>query len=305
MQDEINNLKLRREFSLWETLNFTLTNLIPRSACTRIMGRISKIENRYFAKFAIRLWQLFSDDMRLHEAETNNFNSIHECFTRRLKKEARPLEKDTSLLVSPCDAVIGAHGNIRNLGALQIKGMPYDLQDLTQGAVDLEPYRDGKFITLRLKSSMYHHMHAPLNCRSQKLHYISGDTWNVNPPTLKRIDKLFCRNERAFIELQPELPSAQVMLVPVAAVLVASMRFNGLNYPLSLDYKGNNEISYVRSFQRGEHIGHFEHGSTIVLLTSKHFSFMPSIKEGSIIRMGQALMRPNQLNHQQQKGSSL
>jgi phosphatidylserine decarboxylase len=269
------------------------------------MGRISKVENKYFARFAIRIWQLFSDDMRLHEAEKSNFNSIHECFTRRLKHDARPLEQDDKLLVSPCDAVIGAHGNIRNLEALQIKGMPYSLQDLTQGAVDLEPYRDGKFITLRLKSSMYHHMHAPVEGRCQKLHYISGDTWNVNPPTLKRVGKLFCRNERALIELKPLDSNAHLLMVPVAAVLVASMRFDGLDYPLSLSYKGPNEIEHLRSFKRGEHMGHFEHGSTIVLLTSKHFSFMPLIKEGLIIRMGQALMRPNQINHQQQKGSSL
>ena len=302
MQDKIKNLNTPQSFSFSETLNFLATNYIPRAASTRLMGRLSKIEQPLFTKLAIKIWQFFSDDMRLHEAEKSKFNSVHDCFTRRLKPNARPIDPNQDLLISPCDAVIGAHGKIRNLEALQIKGMPYHLDELTLGTIDLAPYHDGQFITLRLKSSMYHHMHAPTSGTTTKLHYISGDTWNVNPPTLKRIEKLFCRNERAVIEFEPSNKNAHIALIPVAAILVASMRFEGLDPTLSLSYKGANTLDFQSKFERGEHLGHFEHGSTIVMLTSKHYSFMPPIKEGDIIRMGQALMRPNQLIQQSPTG---
>ena len=64
----------------------------------------------------------------------------------------------------------------------------------------MERHRNGIYVTLRLTSSMYHRFHAPYDCRVERVTYISGDTWNVNPIALKRIERLFCRNERAVIE---------------------------------------------------------------------------------------------------------
>ncbi|KZY63546.1 hypothetical protein A3742_06640 [Oleiphilus sp. HI0071] len=276
------------------TLNFLVTNYIPRALSTRLMGRLSKVENPLFTRIALSTWQYFSDDMRLHEATEKSFKSVHACFTRELKPGTRPIDSAEDRLVSPCDAQIGSFGKIKNLQALQIKGMPYELGELTQGAIDLEPYQNGRFITLRLKSSMYHHMHSPARGEVDKLHYISGDTFNVNPPTLKRINRLFCRNERAVIEIKPTNFEGRIAMIPVAAILVASMRFVGLEHPLSLAYRGPNEIPFKRSFERGERIGNFEHGSTIVLLFSEHYSFMPQIREGEIIRMGQPLMTQKQ-----------
>ena len=84
-------------------------------------------------------------------------------------------------------------------------------------------YRGGQFATLRLTSSMYHRFHAPYDCRVEQVNYISGDTWNVNPIALKRVERLFCKNERAVIRCR--LPSGALLtLVPVAAILVASIR---------------------------------------------------------------------------------
>ena len=77
--------------------------------------------------------------------------------------------------------MVGACGRIEGTTVFQAKGFPYELKDLIPDASLLAKYRDGLFVTLRLKSSMYHRFHAPLDCRVQKLTYVSGDTWNVNP----------------------------------------------------------------------------------------------------------------------------
>ena len=82
---------------------------------------------------------------------------------------------------------------------IQAKGSPYTLQDLLIDPQLVQLYRDGQYVTLRLTPSMYHRFHAPHDCTVDKVAYVSGDTWNVNPIALKRIAKLFCKNERAVI----------------------------------------------------------------------------------------------------------
>jgi phosphatidylserine decarboxylase len=195
------------------------------------------------------------------------------------------------VLVSPCDAIVGASGAIAGTALLQIKGFPYTLQDLLGGSGLVDAHRDGRYVTLRLTSSMYHRFHAPHDCRVEELTYISGDTWNVNPIALKRIKKLFCKNERAVLRTRLAAGGHLVTLVPVAAVLVASIRLRFLDAPLDLTHRGPDVIACDARFAKGEEMGWFEHGSTIVLLAPDGFSLCENVCEGSVIRMGEPLMR--------------
>jgi phosphatidylserine decarboxylase len=145
-------------------------------------------------------------------------------------------------------------------------------------------------VTLRLTSAMYHRFHAPYHCRVRCVTYISGDTWNVNPVALKRVEKLFCRNERAVIETT--LTGGQpVTLVPVAAVLVASIRLHFLDVLLHLRHRGPNIMRCDANLRKGEEMGWFEHGSTIIVFAPNGFSLSEGVTEGATIRMGQPLMR--------------
>jgi phosphatidylserine decarboxylase len=194
-------------------------------------------------------------------------------------------------MISPCDAIVGACGRIEGTELLQIKGFPYDLRDLL-GTWDLvEQHRNGLYVTLRLTSSMYHRFHAPHDCRVEQVTYISGDTWNVNPIALRRIEKLFCKNERAIIRTRLAASHAIVTLVPVAAILVASIRLHCLDVLLNLRHRGANVIPCASDFRKGEEMGWFEHGSTIVVLAPEDFSLAENVRSGSVIRMGQPLMR--------------
>jgi len=273
-----------------ERLNFLVTNRLPRRWLTLFMGRFSKLENPLIARLSIALWQLFVDDLRLHEAKKNRFTSLHDCFVRELKDGARPLARDPGLLVSPCDAVVGEFGQLEGLELLQAKGFPYELSELLGSAEDAHAFRDARFVTLRLKSSMYHRFHAPCDARLTRLRYISGDTWNVNPVALKSIERLFCRNERVVLPLE-RADGDRVVLVAVAAILVASLRLHGLPEPLTLEYEGRNELELTRRYARGDEIGYFEHGSTIVLLAPRSFEFAETLATGRIVRMGQPIMR--------------
>jgi phosphatidylserine decarboxylase len=256
---------LLTRLSAQEDLNFLLTNRIPRRLATQFVGWLSKIEQPLVRDLSIGLWRLFSD-LDLSEAKTQHFKSLHDCFIRELKDGARPIDRDPAVLVSPCDAIVGACGRIAGTRMLQVKGFPYDLAELIGGTELNEVYHDGQYVTLRLTSSMYHRFHAPHDCRIEEVTYISGDTWNVNPIALKRIEKLFCKNERAVVRTRLTATGHPITLVPVAAILVASLRFHFLDVLLSLKYRGPNVIPCDAAFRKGEELGWFEHGSTIILL---------------------------------------
>ena len=273
-----------------EDINFLLTNRIPRRLLTRFMGWFSRIEQPLVRDLSIGLWRFFSD-LDLTEAKKAEFCSMHECFTRELKDSARPVDADPSVLVSPCDAIVGAGGAIAGTDLFQVKGFPYTLQELL-GRPSLDgDHVNGCFVTLRLTSSMYHRFHAPHDCRVEQVTYISGDTWNVNPIALKRIEKLFCKNERAVLRTRLTAGGHVVTLVPVAAILVASIRLHFLDVLLNLKHRGPNEILCDALFEKGQEMGWFEHGSTIIVLAPNGFSLCDNAREGSTIRMGQPLMR--------------
>jgi len=273
-----------------EDLNFLLTNRIPRQALTRFMGWFSKIEQPLVRDASIAVWRLFSD-LDLSEAKKTRFKSLHDCSIRELKADARPVYPDPNVLVSPCDAILGASGPVAGTEVIQAKGFPYTLQDLLGTGELAEIYRDGCYVTLRLTSGMYHRFHAPHDCRVERVTYVSGDTWNVNPIALKRIEKLFCKNERGIIETRLTSGGHSVTLVPVAAILVASIRLHCLDVLLHLRHLEPNVFTCDAPFAKGQEMGWFEHGSTIILFAPKGFSLAGTVAEGTTIHMGEPLLQ--------------
>jgi phosphatidylserine decarboxylase len=273
-----------------EELNFLLTNRIPRRLLTQFIGWFSQIEQPLVRDLSIGIWGFFSG-LDLSEARTARFRSMHDCFIRELKPDARPIDMDPAVLVSPCDAIVGASGAVAGTELFQIKGFPYRLEDLLGDPDLVDANRNGRYVTLRLTSAMYHRFHAPHDCRVEQVTYISGDTWNVNPIALKRIEKLFCKNERALLRTRLAAGGHIVTLVPVAAVLVASIRLHFLDTLLSLEHRGPNVMSCNALFNKGDEIGWFQHGSTIIVFAPDGFTLCEGVQEGAMIRVGQKLMR--------------
>jgi phosphatidylserine decarboxylase len=278
-----------RELSQQERINFLLTNRIPRKALTHLVGWWSRIESPLLTRASIAVWRLFAD-LDLSDAESQHFISLRACFTRQLIPGARRIDPRPDVVTSPCDAIVGECGDIAGTTVFQAKGFSYDLEDLIPELRVRRDFVNGRYVTLRLKSSMYHRFHAPVDCVTEEIHYISGDTWNVNPITLKRVERLFCRNERAVVPLEPASTTGRICLVPVAAILVASMTFTGIEEALDLRYMGPRRISYNLSFRKGDEIGYFRQGSTIILFATGNYALCDDIETGNTIRMGQALL---------------
>jgi phosphatidylserine decarboxylase len=284
--------KIFQNLAFQEDLNFLLTNRIPRITLTRWMGWWSQLRHPWIVKGSIAVWRLFTD-LDLSESKQQKFASLHECFTRELVPGVRPIDSNPEVMSSPCDAIIGACGEIRGGMVFQAKGFPYTLESLLSSSELIQRWpsllEGGQFVTMRLTSSMYHRFHAPCDAHLSHVTYISGDTWNVNPIALTRVKELFCKNERAVLEMQTE-EGVPFLIVPVAAVLVASMRFHAVDVLLNLRYKGPNDIPCDARYTKGQEMGWFEHGSTILMFVPPGYAFAAGIENGKQIRMGEALL---------------
>lgn len=279
-----------RNLLMQEDINFLLTNRVPRILLTRLMGWFSQLEHPWIAAAAIRIWRVFTD-LDLSDAEPRRYRSLHECFTRRLRAGARPVVQDPAMLASPSDGIVGACGTIDDGLLLQAKGMPYTLGELLGPTQDTADFRGGSYVTLRLTSAMYHRFHAPHDCTVEHVTHIDGDTWNVNPIALARIERLFCRNERAVVRARLHRGQQPIALVPVAAILVAGIRLHWLDLVLRARRQGATEFACQAVFSKGQEMGWFEHGSTIIVLVPAGFRLARGLATGMRIRAGAPLMQ--------------
>src|SRR5262249_25145541 len=237
-----------------EDLNFLLTNRIPRRLATQFIGWFSRIQQPLVRDLSIGLWRFFSD-LDLSEAKEPHFRRMHDCFIRQLNEGARPIDHDPKILVSPCDAIVGASGTIAGTRLYQIKGFPYTLADLFCDRALVDAHRDGRYVTLRLTSSMYHRFHAPHDCRVDQVTYISGDTWNVSPIALWRAQKLYSTIERCRIRTKLPATRHTTAMVGVSAVLGACIRPPLLFAKLGVTHGGPNGIANGAGFKKSDEIG--------------------------------------------------
>jgi phosphatidylserine decarboxylase len=283
-------LGLFRRLSGNDGLNYLLTNRIPRRTATRLAGWISTVEQPVVRDLALASFRFFCAP-DLSDARKRHFTSLRDCFIRELAEGARPVDSREEILVSPCDAIIGAVGHVGDGMLMQVKGSSYPLAELIRDDALGAILRDGAYATLRLTAGMYHRFHAPHDGRMERFDHIAGDVWNVNPATLARRARLYCRNERVVMRMRLRHGAHPIVLVPVAAVLVAGIKLNFAELPTDRSHRGPWSRSCDVAVAKGAELGWFEHGSTIILLAPAGFTICEPIVPGRQIRVGEALMR--------------
>lgn len=274
---------------LAEDLNFLITNRIPRALTTRLIGWYSHIRSPILARISIWIWKIFTP-LDLSEARSTRFESLRDCFIRELIPGSRPIDPRPAVIVSPCDGIIGEHGSVALGQLFQAKGCPYPLRDLLIDPLLEQQWEGARFVTIRITSAMYHRFHAPHDGVISRIRYVSGDTWNVNPIALKRIEKLFCKNERAILEMTLSGTNTPLLMVPIAAILVASIRIHCIETTFNARTKDGMSFTPNTQITKGQELGWFEHGSTILVFGPATLEIAPNLAVGSVIRMGEPLL---------------
>jgi phosphatidylserine decarboxylase len=287
-----------------------LLHLLPKNAMSRLMGRfasyclpgpLQRAEIRIFAKLA-------GVDLSEMRDSIESFASLQQFFTRALRPGARPIEGDPSCLVSPCDGAWGESGRIESGTLLQVKGRPYRVAELLGSEELASVYEGGCYATFYLSPRDYHRFHTPTAGSIVRLDYYPGALWPVNSIGLQGVDRLFARNERICAYLQPAEPVApdaqrkgesrvegdSIALVAVGATMVGSVKlaFSGLSTNLPGGAPVHQKLGRrARAFARGEEWGHFEFGSTIVMLTPPGEISVEFQPLGTPLRLGEAIGR--------------
>lgn len=202
---------------------------------------------------------LFNID--LSEFESISYPSLNALFTRKLK-ENRIFDINPNVLISPSDSLITELGLSKEKKALQIKGMEYSIEELLGETLTKEMF----YINLYLSPRDYHRYHAPCDLEIMELRYFGGDLMPVNMPSLQKNTNLFIRNER--VVLKAKMPNQKILyFVAVGALNVGSIIFH-CEPKIHTNAKRYNETyTYTnpKKVRKGEELGMFQMGSTIVL----------------------------------------
>lgn len=268
-------------------------SLVSSPALSRATGRVADVRLPPFAlRPLLRLYvRAFGVDLGEAAEALESFATFNAFFTRRLREGARPVAHGAGVVVSPSDSRLSAIGPVPSDGRLeQVKGRTYSIDALLGSAEDAAPFRRGTHATLYLSPAMYHRVHSPVDGRVVAWRYVPGRLHPVNGAGVRSVPGLFTRNERValFVETEAHGPVA-VVLVGAANVGRMSLAFADL--VTNRGRPGGRTVPAAPvTVRRGDEIGTFNLGSTVVLLLADP-GLAPAAGAGDLVRMGQVLWR--------------
>lgn len=261
--------------SLLETVKIKSQYFLPKKIISRLIGKLAAAEMGTVTTFLIKNFiKYYKVDMQ--EAAIQNveeFKTFNDFFTRALKVGARPIAADKKALASPADGMISEYGAIYTDAIIQAKGHYYSLETLLGGnQKDSKIFENGSFITTYLSPKDYHRVHMPLDGQLEKMIYVPGELFSVNPSSAQNIDNLFARNERVICIFKND-QIGRFAVVMVGATIVASIAtaFAGTVAPAAK--KEIQVTDYTKqsiSLKKGEELGRFMLGSTVICVFPKN-----------------------------------
>jgi phosphatidylserine decarboxylase len=247
-----------------------ILRFLPRRHMSRAVGRLCDqsipsglsrvVESTYVRAFGV--------DMSEVATRPGPYESFDEFFTRPLREGARPI--DEAVLVSPADGQLVDAGSVSGGRHFVVKGKPYSVEDLVGGAAEGARYADGSFAVVYLSPRDYHRVHSPVDGQLQKIRSMPGDLFPVNAIGERHVPRLLTRNERVALFVETEA-LGRVAVVLVGAMIVGRISVTALG--LGRVPAGDHELDPPLDLRRGDEVGRFHLGSTVVLLTEKRATF--------------------------------
>ncbi len=266
---------------------------LPRNAISRAMGALceARVPNPVLQPILsayARAYQVAWDEASPAEQPYASFDAF---FTRRLRPGLRPVEPDDEVLVSPADGRLVDLGRCDGRGTLSVKGRPYTIQELVSDGALARDLAGGAFAVVYLSPRDYHRVHAPVSGVIRRVRAIEGDRWPVNQVGEQHVPQLFVKNRRVVVEIDSPI-WGNVAVVLVGAMIVGRMTVVGIDQD---DVQGEHLLSPGLPIERGEELGAFHLGSTVVLLLPPD-RFAGFSRDAQPVRYGQGLARARGLS---------
>jgi phosphatidylserine decarboxylase len=266
--------------------------IIPHHAISRVIYLVTRWRGPQVKPMIAWFVKRYGVDMNdAEEPEIGYYQTFNEFFTRALKHGIRPIAPGDNTLACPCDGTVSQAGPIRSGAILQAKGRAYSALDLLGGdkAMAAE-FADGRFATIYLAPYDYHRMHMPLDANLVRMIHVPGRLFSVAEWTVKEIPRLFARNERLVCYF--ETAAGPMAMVLVGAINVSAIETVWSGQVVPPRAKKISEFDYSHTHKRiskGDEMGRFNMGSTVILLTGKNVEWLAHIQNGQKVRMGQLI----------------
>jgi phosphatidylserine decarboxylase len=263
-------------------------SVLPKHGMSRAAGRLCNLTvprplrgavyRGYCAIFGAR-----AEDAELPLAE---YPSINAFFTRKLKPGLRPVA--AKAIVAPADSGVGAYGIVTNDTLVQAKGRNYSLAALLGDKAQAHRMEGGTFVTFYLAPRDYHRVHVPVDGEIVSATYIPGELWPVNVFAVTHVADLFAVNERIVVRIRRH-GGADVMVVLVGATMVGMTRlvFDDLHTNARRREVQQRNYNPPLPVRAGDQLGHFEFGSTVIMVCSKWSGTIEPLEVGQTVRMGE------------------
>lgn len=277
----------------------SLFYILPHHAITGLMFAGARIKWTPLKNLIIRIYTSLNP-VKMHEAVEEDmyaYQTLNAFFTRALKPECRPLETDEKNWLCPVDGSVSQAQAIEKGRIFQAKGHDYSLLELVGGDEELEKiFHDGQFATLYLSPRDYHRIHMPATGSLRHMQYIPGRLFSVAQFTVEHIPRLFARNERCVCYFETDQGPMAMILVGAINVSAMETVWHGL---ISSEAKKVRRYDYEDgevTLQRGEEMGRFNLGSTVIVLATDAMNIDKTIVANAEIKLGQCMARPSTAN---------
>jgi phosphatidylserine decarboxylase len=268
--------------------------ILPHHFLSRMMSVLTHSENKtwknLFIRQIIKHYGVNLSESR--EQDINAYKSFNDFFTRELNPLVRPLASETFAIASPADGAVSQAGNISGGEIFQAKGKSYNAVNLLGGSVErAAPFLDGVFATIYLSPKDYHRLHMPLTGTLKEMVHIPGRLFSVNTRTTESVPGLFARNERVAAIFDTE--AGPMALILVGAIFVSSIEtvWHGVVSPPSIEsVKAWQYDNGAPVIQKGEEMGRFNMGSTIIVLFGKgKVQWLSDFKAEKPVKLGEMI----------------
>ncbi len=267
-----------------------LQSILPQHALSRLAGQLANARTPWLKNFLIQQFiRKYQIDMRLAlQEDPNMYATFNDFFIRQFKVELRPIDTGEDIIASPADGAIAQIGSIKQGELLQAKGFHFTLQSLFANHPIADCFDEGEYATIYLAPYNYHRVHMPLTGKLTQSIYVPGKLFSVNRATSQAIPNLYGRNER-FITIFDTLVGPMAVIL-VGAMIVGSIQMVWMNEPVRASQAYTETYSQTISLMKGEELGHFHLGSTVILLFPRNtIAWQPKWQAQDFIEYGQAL----------------